>query len=370
MSHYLKQGEVLWPTTEGAYDVQDKLPLGTYTVGANIKGFFLQPITDFDIKGKVYGKARHQAERILNTFNQRPHTTGVLLNGEKGSGKTMLAKMVSQLAKEQGISTLVINTSFNGDSFNTFIQSIDEPCVILFDEFEKVFDNKEQEAILTLLDGVFPTKKLFMMTSNDKSRIGNHMINRPGRIFYMLEFKGLDSSFITEYCQDNLKNKEYIEQISKMTLLFDSFNFDMLKALVEDMNRYNESPLEVMEMLNAKPFTDEYTRFKVTGLRNGVPLASSELFPNEQRGNPVNRTEIELEVADVVKGVVAPNDPNNEDINTTFSTIVIGQQHLKKIDVEHGTFTYVLEEDENHYVFVFTKESFKSGISWTTASAF
>ncbi len=34
------------------------------------------------------------------------------------------------------------------------------------------------------------------------------------------------------------------------------FNFDMLKALVEEMNRYNETPTDALAMLNAKPEFD------------------------------------------------------------------------------------------------------------------
>ena len=136
MSYYLKDGTTLWPTSEGAFDVRDHLPVGTYMVGLSIKGFYLEPMDEFKITGKVYGKIARQADRILATFGDRPKATGVLMSGEKGSGKTMLAKMISEKAAMQGIPTLVINTAFTGDAFNMFIQSIDEPCVIVFDEFE------------------------------------------------------------------------------------------------------------------------------------------------------------------------------------------------------------------------------------------
>jgi hypothetical protein len=43
---------------------------------------------------------------------------------------------------------------------------------------------------------------------NDKFKVNQHMRNRPGRIFYMIEYKGLDKQFIREYCQDRLDAKE------------------------------------------------------------------------------------------------------------------------------------------------------------------
>jgi hypothetical protein len=360
MSFYLKDGETLWPTQEGVYDVRANLPVGTYTVGHSIKGFYLNPITDFDIKGKIYGKTTRQADRILQTFGDRPNSTGVLLNGEKGSGKTMLAKIISQKAAQQGISTLVINTAFTGDGFNQFIQSIDEPCVIVFDEFEKVFDEKEQEATLTLLDGVYPTKKLFVLTVNDKYRVNQHMRNRPGRIFYMLDFKGLDEDFIREYCMDNLKDTSHTDQVARLHMMFDSFNFDMLKALVEEMNRYNESVNQALEMLNAAP-TDggRNVRHKVSVFMNGQKLDDKCVSPSVIRGVPVAHDSLDFWI-----------DPNPNDDESKSFELEVTPGNLKKIEPEEGKFTYVLNEGEpNMAVLVFTREygAAKANYNWLDA---
>jgi hypothetical protein len=329
-----------------------------------MKGWYLKPITDFDISGKIYGKTTSQADRILTTFASRPHSTGVLLNGEKGSGKTMLAKMISQKAAVQGISTLVINTAFCGDGFNTFIQSINEPCVIVFDEFEKVFDEKEQEATLTLLDGVYPTKKLFVLTVNDKYRVNSHMRNRPGRIFYMLDFKGLDAAFIEEYCLENLINKAFIPQVCRLTLLFDSFNFDMLKALVEEMNRYGESPNQAMEMLNAKPYDAGSARHNVEVTVGGKKVAPGQFYPTQIRGNPIAYEMLEFNIRPLAKEGEDQDDLNFEECEVT-------QHQLKNIDPEAGTFTYMLNEGlPNQTVFVITRESFNKTPGYSYLDAF
>ncbi len=368
MSFYLKDGELLWPTEENAYDVRKKLPVGTYTVGSHpMRGWYLKPIDDYKITGKIYGKTTRQAERIMQTFGDRPYSTGVLLNGEKGSGKTMLAKLISENGAKIGIPTLVINTAFCGDSFNTFIQSINEPCIIVFDEFEKVFDEKEQEAILTLLDGVFPTKKLFILTVNDKYRVNSHMRNRPGRIFYMIDFKGLDATFIEEYCNDNLKNKAYIPQVCRLTLLFDSFNFDMLKALVEEMNRYDESPNQSMEMLNAKPFDAGSTRHNVEIFmgEKGEKLKDEMFHPLSIRGNPIAHEALNF-------WITVPTGTRDEDGDAEGEQIEmeVNQQMLKKIDPDTGKFTYVINEGTpKQAVLVITRETFtgRSSYSWLDA---
>ncbi len=358
MSHYLKKGFTLWPVKEGTFDIRTPLPVGTYAVRASPEGFFLEPITDFNITGKIYGKTNHMADRILSTFEDRPHTTGVLLNGEKGSGKTMLAKLVSQQAAENGISTIVVNASFYGDGFNTFLQSIEEPTIVIFDEFEKVYDDNEQEQILTLLDGVFPTKKLYILTVNDKYRVNSHMRNRPGRIFYMIEFKGLDVEFIEEYCRDNLNNKDYIQQICRLTMLFDSFNFDMLKALVEEMNRYNESPNQAMEMLNAKPYDAGHIMHNVEVFSvSGEKLDPDRIYPTTIRGNPIAHEELEFHIN--LNNL--ENNPEHDGDDDENTDITVAQKHLKKIDPEAGVFTYVINEDSpDQMVFRFTRESYKT----------
>jgi hypothetical protein len=38
-----------------------------------------------------------------------------------------------------GVSTIVMNEPWSGERFNAFIQSIRQPCIMLFDEFEKVY---------------------------------------------------------------------------------------------------------------------------------------------------------------------------------------------------------------------------------------
>lgn len=366
MSFYLKDGELLWPTQEGVYDVRDNLPVGTYTVGVSPRGFYLKPITSFEIEGKIYGNTPRQAERILNTFKTRPNATGVLLNGEKGSGKTMLAKLISKQAAEQGMPTLVINTPFTGDAFNTFVQSIDEPCVIVFDEFEKVFDADQQEATLTLLDGVYPTKKLFILTVNDKFKVNQHMRNRPGRIFYMIDYKGLDKQFIREYCEDRLNAKEHIDTIIRLTMLFDAFNFDMLKALVEEMNRYNETPNQALEMLNAKPFSDGGTaRHNVRIFKaDGKEIPTKNLHNEYIRGNPVVHDELDLSYNDVM-GKDDDGDDQFEYVDCTITP-----KDLKKVDAEAGTFTYVLKENTPEMTVVVLTREVSKGYSWQDAMAF
>ena len=262
MTKFVQKGKQFRTFDETSFSPMEKLPVGTYTIGQDLEGWLLTQIENYKI-GKIYGNVEKQAERIRHTFNSRPSGTGLLLSGEKGSGKTTLAKLLSVQLQEEDVPTIVINQPWAGESFNKLIQSIQQPAVVIFDEFEKVYhDKNDQNAMLTLLDGVYPAKKLFILTTNDRWGISEHMRNRPGRLFYHLEYKGLEEQFVVDYCQDNLNNKTNMQGVVNMIELFEHFNFDMLKAVFEEMNRFNETAKEALKMMNVR--AESWTqRFKV-----------------------------------------------------------------------------------------------------------
>lgn len=343
MTYFLKSGTRFNVSTKEAMDLHDKLPVGNYAVKFDQQSgcFYLQNIETFEIRGKVYGDTRKQAQRILNTFNDRPTSTGVMLTGEKGSGKTLLAKMLAVNAAEAGVPTIVINEPWCGEAFNSFMQMIEQPTVILFDEFEKVYDKEDQEKMLTLLDGVYPSKKLFVLTCNDKWRVDNHMRNRPGRIFYSLDFKGLEQDFIIEYCQDNLKNKEQTTSVCRMAAMFDQFNFDMLKALVEEMNRYDETASESMRMLNAKPEFGGTSNYKISLQIKGLDIPSDDLDPEIWNGNPLTgRINVDYKVYDT-KPTIAGEEPDWNWMSLNFS-----QKDLKHVEPQSGKFIFINENGD------------------------
>ena len=290
MAYFIRNGNDYSVSENAAIDISETLPPGNYTVGIDrFENFFLSCMEPFKPMSKVYGDSTKNAGRILNTYKVRDVSTGVLLTGEKGSGKTMLAKNIAIAAYDEGMPCIVINAPYHGDKFSKFIQNISQPCIIFFDEFEKIYNSEKQQYILTLLDGVFTSKKLFLLTCNDKWRIDNHMRNRPGRLFYMIDFGGLEPEFIREYCNDVLENKGHIDQICKLSTMFATFNFDMLKALVEEMNRYDESPAEAFKLINAKPENSDHMSYDIELLVNGVKKESSKFDDGPTwNGNPLS----------------------------------------------------------------------------------
>ena len=354
MSHFMKRGNKFVVAPNEALDIRKELPAGTYVVDASPEiGYFLEQGESFRSNSKIYGDTKKHSARILSTYMGRPQSTGVLLVGEKRSGKTLLTKIISQEAEtKHNIPTLIVNQPFRGSGFNQLLQQIHQPCIVLFDEFEKVYDSDQQKEILTLFDGVFPTKKLFLLTVNDHWKIDSHMKNRPGRLFYMLEFEGLTESFIFDYCVDNLSNKSHIPTLCKYAELFEKFNFDMLKAIVEEMNRYNETPKEVFLWLNIRPdMKKQYFTITAThkdklvgnsaGRWTGNPLTDNihvkVFIENEEKPKPTKKR------SDKIPNIFADTSSSSDDERYNY---FLTPQDISKMDGKEGVFEYDRPKDK------------------------
>ena len=148
MSYFLKSGNTFRVATKEALDLHEALPAGNYVIKQDpYENLFIEHIEDFDVPAKLYGSVHKQTERVVSTFLKRDKSTGILMTGEKGSGKTMLSKNICIELAQLNIPTIVINQPWHGEKFNTLIQAIQQPCIILFDEFEKVYDREQQEQI-------------------------------------------------------------------------------------------------------------------------------------------------------------------------------------------------------------------------------
>ena len=291
MSHYIKSGN--------RFDVLDKdsitsftaLPPTSYVVKEDLRKdeFYLEQMEGFAPPSKVYGDTLKNAERILNTFEDRAVSTGVLLTGEKGSGKTLLARILGNRINTMGLPVIMVTAAPKMDGLNKFLNTIVEPAMIFFDEFEKIFERSgEQNKLLSLLDGVYMNKKLFVLTCNDKTGIIAHMNNRPGRIFYSIEYTGLEADFIREYCTDNLKDKSQIDSVCKIAALFTEFNFDLLKAVVEEMNRYGETAESAIKILNASPDGSESETYNYTLFFKGERIPYTDI--KDDMGSRIGNT--------------------------------------------------------------------------------
>lgn len=259
---YVYSNELVRPINFKMDELRDFIVPKIYTITSiPFQGYALKETdSNFTLPKKLYGDIEKKQEKFYDTFNKRAVSTGILLVGEKGSGKSLLAKKICNKAIENGMPVVYVNEDF-GDGLQdvlTFIEELPQ-CVIFVDEFEKIFTKEQQQSWLSLLDGVSNKKKLFIFTANEKWNISSYLENRPGRIYYRVDYNSLPLDVVKEYSNENLLNKNKVEEVLAVYGLFERFNFDMLQSLVEESNRYSkESVLDLLKDLNLKPEFDNY----------------------------------------------------------------------------------------------------------------
>ena len=258
MAKFVKYGTDIQVIPDGAVEIEDKLPVGVYTVNQNKNGFYLTRTDDFKLPDMVFGDVAKLSERIIKTFKDRRRSTGVLLSGLKGSGKTLLSKFIATELQKQKFPIILVNDSYDPNDLTQFISSINDECMILFDEFEKNYKDNEdsdyvqQENLMTLFDGTIETKKLYVLTCNDLRDIHRMFLNRPGRMYYHIKYSGLSEDVIEDFCEAKLNNKTHISSIVKIGALIGDFSFDMLDAIVEEVNRFDIKPVDALSILNIR----------------------------------------------------------------------------------------------------------------------
>lgn len=166
---------------------------------------------NLNLPKKVYELKKDASfkKRVLTAFEKsKNQTTGVMLAGDKGTGKTILAKVI---AKESNLPIIVVNSEYPAAKLNMFFKEFDTPVCIIFDEIEK---NWNTEKMLEFLDGVQATaKKLVLMTCNSIDNVSQYMKDRCSRVRYLRRYSSNDNlELISTLVADSGIAKEKVEE--------------------------------------------------------------------------------------------------------------------------------------------------------------
>lgn len=230
-----------------------------YLLTKTPEGQFTHEIQDnFILPKKVYGNIIETVERVLKTFKDRNGNLGILLSGIKGNSKTTTGKMI---CTESGLPVLLITEPMVGAEFKAYLSGIKEEIIVFVDEFEKVYNTVElQQEFLTILDGVFQSKKLFIFTSNSQN-ISEFLRNRPSRIFYHFKYDNLENETIDEIIEAELINKDFKTSLKDVLLILGTISIDVLLNLIDEVNRFDTDPKVMVKGLNIEV---EQVNFNVT----------------------------------------------------------------------------------------------------------
>ena len=224
-----------------------------------MKGYSLCKYSDIAINEKVYGVHEAKVNKALGSFKAFNRSLGIILSGDKGIGKSLFAKMLCNKAVEEGYPVIICDADYPGLAH--FIDSIDQECVVFFDEFDKTFktnemssNNDAQAAMLSLFDGVSMNKKLFCITCNDTSGLNNFLINRPGRFHYHFRFNYPNKEEIEDYLKDHIAEDKYVE-IEKVIDFARKvqLNYDCLRAISYELSLCDTFEEAISDLNIVKP---------------------------------------------------------------------------------------------------------------------
>lgn len=224
-----------------AITTYDQLPPKTYRVNYDpeTRIFSLLEAHDFEIpETKIYGQHLDKVKKVLNSMDKMNRNLGVILSGDKGIGKSLFSKCLGLKARKKGIPVILVNEYHEGIA--NFLEEIEQTVMILFDEYDKTFDEKKhncQAEMLSLFDGVSAGKKLFVITCNEIQSLSQYLINRPGRFHYHFRFLYPTADEIRDYMEDKL-DKQYYDEIENV-IAFSvrmNLNYDCLRSIAFELN--------------------------------------------------------------------------------------------------------------------------------------
>lgn len=255
-----------------------KLPPATFEVQFNkMQGFYLVTHNDLQVHEKIYGPYAKKVDKVMHTFKTLNRNMGVILSGPKGVGKSMFARQLAKVGNENDLPLILVSSAIPG--IESFISSIEQECIVLFDEFDKTFKKVEnfnpQDTLLSLFDGVDDGKKLYVITCNNVRELSSFLLNRPGRFHYHFVIGAPSADCIREYLEDNLIDdaKHNIDKIVALSN-FSVFTYDVLRAIVVELNQGYELA-ETLADLNIE--RDKAPRVKLTVVfKNGLVVTEQE----------------------------------------------------------------------------------------------
>lgn len=239
----------------------ENLPVGVYVVSYDPRAdeLYLSHSKDkFEFGYKLYGIETEFVERCVKTYNNTTGNLGLLLNGLKGTGKTVTGELIANALQ---LPIILVTNKWKGIS--EFINSIHDDVVIFFDEYEKIYKEYDDN-ILTVMDGVLNNgfRRVFILTTNE-IRVNQNLLNRPSRILYVKPFQDLPLKSIIEVVDDKLVHVHFREELIKFLSSLEIITIDIVKAVISEVNIHNESPNTFKSFFNTKSIENLFNVYEL-----------------------------------------------------------------------------------------------------------
>lgn len=207
----------------------------------------LEETSGLSLPSKVYCTQRDERfiDKVINSYNlSESGFTGVMLAGLKGSGKTVMAKVI---ANKSGLPIINIDKNIRPYILKNLVEKLGDTSVcFLFDELDKVLADYDDSVLLQVLDGSDTKgKHMILFTCNDDDEISEYLIDRCSRIRYWRKFDEISPSLIMEVLNDKLNDKKEIKSLTDFIKdNFEVCSFDNIASFVKEVNDYPTTTFE------------------------------------------------------------------------------------------------------------------------------
>lgn len=199
------------------------------------------------LPSKVYCTQRDERfiDKVINSYNlSESGFTGVMLAGVKGSGKTVMAKVI---ANKSGLPIINIGKNIRPYTLKNLVDKLGDTSIcFLFDELDKVLADYDDSVLLQVLDGSDTKgKHMILFTCNNDDDISEYLIDRCSRIRYWREFDEMSPSLIMEVLNDKLNDKKEVKSLTDFIKdNFEVCSFDNISSFVKEANDYPTTTFE------------------------------------------------------------------------------------------------------------------------------
>ena len=254
---WLQDGNIFNQGSATTVSHPEGLPKGIYEVKLSMTGFYLSKIAEsFTFDYKLYGLNKKFIDYVLKTYENTTGNLGVLLDGIKGTGKTVVAKELCNRLQLPVILVQSMGSDTNDKLIKYLSTAIDFDCIFFFDEYEKEF--KDSSDVLSFMDGTYNSiyRKIFLLTTNELN-VDPNLLGRPSRIRYKKSFGNLSEEVTREILNDILEDKTAIEKVIELTHSMNIITIDLIKAIATEINIHGAEALPDIK----ETFNIEFSKF-------------------------------------------------------------------------------------------------------------
>lgn len=215
-----------WHKTDNVYfpamPTIDALPPGFYSAFM-VYGAIKYQKQEISTEG-IFPTGSANATEIMDDFDkfwasearfrkyEVPYRRGILLSGPPGSGKTCIIKLLAdKMVNEQH--GVVLDLHNNTGIVEVAINSIHEihpdmPIMVVMEDIDHYYHNASN-ALLNAMDGTcIIDKVLFIATTNSVHKLGDALINRPGRFDTHYQIKPANTKVREDFIRTLLPNDD------------------------------------------------------------------------------------------------------------------------------------------------------------------